>query len=68
MKENIKLVCVDCEQPFLFAIGEQKFYERKGLTPPKRCPRCRTIKRQTFQQKEEALEECQPDRQAKAAR
>jgi len=38
------LVCRDCEQEFLFTLGEQEFYQSKGLEhEPGRCPSCRAI-------------------------
>jgi hypothetical protein len=33
--------CVDCGEAFTFSAGEQAFYERRALTPPKRCAGCR---------------------------
>ena len=35
------LNCEDCRQDFVFDEGEQKFFQSKGFTDPKRCPRCR---------------------------
>ena len=40
--DGTKLLCVECKAGFLFETGEQKFYKMRGLTPPKRCPSCRT--------------------------
>lgn len=34
-----------CGEQFTFTEGEQQFYSAKGLTPPKRCPKCRAEKR-----------------------
>lgn len=39
--QDIELQCKDCQQSFVFTIGEQKFYETKQFTPPVRCPDCR---------------------------
>ena len=36
-----RLSCKDCGIEFLFEIGEQKFYKKRGYPPPKRCPACR---------------------------
>ncbi|HLY65679.1 MAG TPA: CxxC-x17-CxxC domain-containing protein [Chloroflexota bacterium] len=37
------LSCVDCGSPFTFTVGEQQFYQMKGLmNEPKRCPSCRS--------------------------
>jgi hypothetical protein len=35
------LVCMDCEEKFVFDAGEQRFFKAKGFTDPKRCPVCR---------------------------
>jgi NAD-dependent SIR2 family protein deacetylase len=35
------LKCVGCGKNFLFTEAEQKFYEEKGFTEPKRCKECR---------------------------
>jgi len=35
------LNCQDCGTDFEFTPGEQKFYQEKGFTPPKRCKECR---------------------------
>lgn len=40
--EGSKLVCSDCRKTFIFEEGEQRFYKMRGLTPPKRCPNCRS--------------------------
>ena len=40
-----KLMCVECKKEFLFESGEQQFYKMRGLTPPKRCPNCRSKRR-----------------------
>ena len=42
--EDKTLTCV-CGEEFIFTAGEQKFYEEKGFTPPKRCPDCRAKKK-----------------------
>lgn len=43
--------CVDCHESFVWTVGEQEYYSRKGLQPPKRCGVCRATRRQ---QREEA--------------
>jgi CxxC-x17-CxxC domain-containing protein len=45
MAEDTTLTCGDCNAAFTFTAGEQEFYETKGFTPPKRCPDCRTKKK-----------------------
>lgn len=52
MNEDKTLVCVDCKNEFPFTDGEQKFFEDKGLTPPKRCVDCRAIKKRNREQQE----------------
>ncbi len=43
------LQCQDCGQDFVFSGQELKFYKTKGLFyPPKRCPKCRKIRRKTI--------------------
>jgi CxxC-x17-CxxC domain-containing protein len=37
------LTCADCGSSFVFTVGEQQFYQTKGLlNEPKRCPSCRS--------------------------
>ncbi len=36
------LVCVDCQQPFIWSAGEQLFYhDRNFKNEPKRCKECK---------------------------
>jgi len=35
----------ECLKEFVFTVGEQKFFNEKGFTPPKRCKPCRDAKR-----------------------
>ena len=40
------LVCRECGAEFLFAEGEQEFYQKRGLlNEPSRCPDCRAARR-----------------------
>ena len=40
------LVCRDCGQEFVFTVGEQEFYESRGLqNEPGRCSECRAARR-----------------------
>lgn len=40
--EDKTLVCRDCGMEFLFTVGEQQFFQSKGLEhEPGRCPSCR---------------------------
>lgn len=41
------LYCRDCNQEFVFTVGEQEFYASRGLTNvPGRCPECRAARKQ----------------------
>lgn len=41
------LYCRDCNQEFVFTVGEQEFYASRGLTnAPSRCPECRAARKQ----------------------
>lgn len=45
-KKDIRIDCVGipgdpCDNQFIWTVGEQQYYEKKGLYPPKRCPNCR---------------------------
>jgi len=44
-QKDITIMCADCQEEFVFTIGEQKFYEEKDFTPPKRCQRCRAVRK-----------------------
>src|SRR5260221_12257728 len=42
------LYCRDCNQAFMFTVGEQEFYANRGLTnAPSRCPECRAAHKQS---------------------
>ena len=43
--EDKTLWCVDCQRRFLFTSGEQKYFQDRGLTEPKRCLGCRQVRR-----------------------
>lgn len=41
-----KLYCRDCNEEFVFTVGEQEFYASRGLTnTPTRCPACRAARK-----------------------
>jgi CxxC-x17-CxxC domain-containing protein len=43
--QDLNIVCVDCEDEFVWTIGEQVFFRDKGLlNPPKRCKPCKQAK------------------------
>lgn len=39
------IVCVDCGEDFTWSYGEQLYYRDRSLSPPRRCPRCRELRR-----------------------
>ncbi len=41
------IICSDCGDTFLFSISEQKFFDKKGFEPPKRCMQCRENRRKS---------------------
>jgi len=43
--EDIKLICKECREEFTYTIWEQKFFEKKGWSPPLRCVICRRKKK-----------------------
>jgi hypothetical protein len=54
---DLQPICVDCDQQYTFSIGEQQYFLSKGLAPPKRCPRCRQIRKATIIRKEGKTDE-----------
>lgn len=45
-KEDKNIICKDCGKEFTFTVGEQEFYEEKGIqNEPKRCKECRQAKK-----------------------
>ena len=47
------LVCCECGSSFTWSSGEQLFYLSKGLATPKRCPKCRMIRKFTIARNKE---------------
>lgn len=46
MKKDKTIICKDCGKEFIFTVGEQEFFEEKGLmNDPVRCKECRDKKR-----------------------
>jgi CxxC-x17-CxxC domain-containing protein len=44
--EDKTLTCRDCNQSFIFTVGEQEFFAQKGFTnEPSRCPECRASRK-----------------------
>ncbi|OGO04605.1 MAG: hypothetical protein A2Y60_01870 [Chloroflexi bacterium RBG_13_54_9] len=46
--EDKHLICVDCNQSFVWTAGDQAYYFTKGLCPVKRCPACRARRKRTI--------------------
>ena len=41
---NSILVCVDCQEEFVFTASAQKYFAERGfIDPPKRCRTCYTV-------------------------
>ncbi|MEC1760385.1 AbiH family protein [Schinkia azotoformans] len=51
MAEEYLRICEDCGVRY-FTAGEQAFYENKNLTLPKRCKKCRTARKQEWEQEQ----------------
>jgi CxxC-x17-CxxC domain-containing protein len=45
MSEDKNLTCVECNTSFVYSADDQQFHASKGYTEPKRCPSCRTARR-----------------------
>lgn len=45
--EDLTIKCAGCQAEFIFTVGEQGFYQRKGFVErPKRCKACREARKQ----------------------
>lgn len=40
--------CIDCGKNFIFTVGQQRYYEKMGFLPPRRCPDCAKKKKKTW--------------------
>ena len=45
MSEDRNLTCVECNTSFVYSADDQQFHASKGYTEPKRCPSCRSARR-----------------------
>ncbi|MDD4391335.1 MAG: zinc-ribbon domain containing protein [Desulfobacterales bacterium] len=43
MEEKV-LICIQCNNPFVFSLEEQNEFYAKGFDEPRRCPACRKNK------------------------
>ena len=41
----VTIECTDCGVTFEVSVEEQEWYKDKGFELPKRCPRCRKLRR-----------------------
>jgi CxxC-x17-CxxC domain-containing protein len=48
---NKTLTCADCGNQFEFSEEEQNFFAEKGFADPKRCPDCRSAKKDQRKEK-----------------
>jgi CxxC-x17-CxxC domain-containing protein len=43
--QDKSILCIDCNNQFIWTVGEQVFFRDKGLqNPPKRCKECKQAK------------------------
>ena len=42
------ITCCDCGDEFIFEAGEQSYYINRDLSIPKRCIKCRAIKKLAY--------------------
>ncbi|HAF63407.1 TPA: cytochrome C551 [Candidatus Beckwithbacteria bacterium] len=59
MRKDKILVCQNCLQEFVWTLGEQEFFEKKGLSQPKLCPVCRGIEKAAREDKFRGRESAQ---------
>lgn len=45
-KRDEIIVCRNCGKEFTFTVGEQNFYEEKGLKSPVRCKECKAKRKE----------------------
>ena len=50
--QDITIKCQDCGETFIFSAAEQKWYEEKGFTPPKRCRYCRNRRKNEYERRQ----------------
>jgi len=43
--KDVELTCIECGNSFIWGAGEQCFYRDRGLSQPKRCPKCRELRK-----------------------
>lgn len=45
MAKDKEMTCKDCGETFTITAGEQEFYENRDLALPKRCRKCRRLRK-----------------------
>ena len=50
--EDIKIICKDCGEEFIFSVRDQEFYKQQGFeNQPVRCKACRQKKKAAMNNK-----------------
>jgi hypothetical protein len=49
--KDMKLSCADCGEEFTFTAGEQKYFLEKAYDIPRRCVKCRAIRKKDKKKK-----------------
>lgn len=55
---DMDITCVTCGEIFIYTTEEQRRYEMRGLEVPKRCPRCRALKREAYMRQKATCIQC----------
>ncbi len=55
IRGDITKACIDCNEEFTLVMGEQRFYADKGYELPKRCDKCRAIKKKKNEERSKGL-------------
>lgn len=55
---DMELTCINCGETFAYTSREQWIYEKRGLDMPKRCPRCRALKREAYRKQKATCIQC----------
>ena len=58
-KQDKIIICRNCGKEFVFSVGEQRFFEEKGLSEPVRCKDCKAKRKEQSSIKEENAEKKQ---------
>ncbi len=58
-KQDKIIICRNCGKEFVFSVGEQRFFEEKGLSEPVRCKDCKAKRKEQSSIKEENIEKKQ---------